>query len=102
MTTPTQAQIEAGEYDLKCTNGHDRCYMGTSDDCPYCEKVALTAAQVEQARNNAQVERYILMAHATIEHFIDWQKAWEICQCREKIRYAEKSPPPFAELKDEQ
>lgn len=42
--TPTQAQIEAGEYDLKCTNGHDRCYMGTSDDCPYCERVALTAA----------------------------------------------------------
>lgn len=22
---------------LKCTNGHDRCYLGTSEDCPYCE-----------------------------------------------------------------
>jgi hypothetical protein len=27
------------EYRLKCTNGHDRCYMGTDDDCPYCERV---------------------------------------------------------------
>jgi len=23
---------------LKCVNGHDRCYLGPSDDCPYCEK----------------------------------------------------------------
>jgi hypothetical protein len=22
---------------LKCVNGHDRCYEGTSEDCPYCE-----------------------------------------------------------------
>jgi DNA-binding helix-hairpin-helix protein with protein kinase domain len=33
------AAAEVGDYDLKCTNGHDRCYMGTSDDCPYCERV---------------------------------------------------------------
>lgn len=23
---------------LVCTNGHDRCYLGPSKNCPYCEK----------------------------------------------------------------
>lgn len=24
---------------LKCVNGHDRCYEGPVEDCPYCERV---------------------------------------------------------------
>jgi hypothetical protein len=28
-------------YRLKCVNGHDRCYMGPDDDCPYCERVPI-------------------------------------------------------------
>lgn len=35
------------EYRLKCTNGHDRCYMGTDDDCPYCERVPCGPVNVE-------------------------------------------------------
>jgi hypothetical protein len=23
---------------MKCTNGHDRCYLGPSENCPYCIK----------------------------------------------------------------
>jgi transposase len=37
------AAAEVADYDLKCTNGHDRCYMGPSDDCPYCERVPAAA-----------------------------------------------------------
>ena len=28
-----------GEFTLKCTNGHDLCYLGTDDKCQYCERV---------------------------------------------------------------
>lgn len=24
---------------LKCVNGHDLCYLGVQDDCPYCEVI---------------------------------------------------------------
>lgn len=24
---------------LRCTNGHDRCYLGPNPGCPYCERV---------------------------------------------------------------
>lgn len=24
---------------LTCVHGHDRCYLGTDPDCPYCERV---------------------------------------------------------------
>lgn len=26
------------EAELKCVNGHDRCYLGPDEDCPYCER----------------------------------------------------------------
>lgn len=28
------------EYILKCVNGHDRCYEGPDENCPYCERIA--------------------------------------------------------------
>jgi hypothetical protein len=33
------ASGEAGDYDLKCVNGHDKCYEGPFDGCPYCVRV---------------------------------------------------------------
>jgi hypothetical protein len=24
---------------LRCVNGHDRCYLGPDENCPYCERV---------------------------------------------------------------
>ena len=35
------------EYRLKCVNGHDRCYMGTDDDCPYCERIRRKPVNIE-------------------------------------------------------
>lgn len=36
-----------GPWRLKCTNGHDRCYLGTDDDCPYCERVPDVGVNVD-------------------------------------------------------
>lgn len=33
------AAAKGDDQELKCVNGHDRCYLGPSDDCPYCERV---------------------------------------------------------------
>jgi hypothetical protein len=31
--------MDEPNYRFKCTNGHDRCFMGTDDDCPTCERI---------------------------------------------------------------
>jgi predicted kinase len=34
-----ERSADQGKMILKCTNGHDRCYEGADEDCPYCEKI---------------------------------------------------------------
>ena len=60
MGTPTQAQIEAAAKAIRLRDSTDEFAIA---------RAALTAAaQVgEQERHDAQVDRYILMAHVTIE-----------------------------------
>ena len=42
-----QCRHEEPNYRLRCTNGHDRCYMGTDDDCPYCERIPDVGVNVD-------------------------------------------------------
>jgi hypothetical protein len=66
MTVPTQAQLEAA------TKAAEQAYIHCGTDFRVIAEAALTAAaqvgeQYAKERHDAQVDRYILMAHATIE-----------------------------------
>lgn len=47
MDSISTGALETMTLRLKCTNGHDRCYLGPDEDCPYCERVPRTPVNVD-------------------------------------------------------
>lgn len=37
---------------LRCVNGHDRCYLGADEACPYCERVNKSCTGVHRKEEN--------------------------------------------------